>query len=55
MNNKYKLKIVGKNTKRFIKELIKEKNSLYYLENHDKYSIIIVDDIGYNIIKKKEN
>lgn len=54
MNNKYKLKIVGKNTKRFIKELIKEKNSLYYLENHDKYSIIIVDDIGYNIIKKKK-
>lgn len=54
MNNQYKLKISGKNTKRFITDLIKEKIALYHLENHEKYSIIIVDDIGLKKILKKK-
>lgn len=47
MNSKYKLKIEGKNTKRFIKDLIKMKILLYYMETNELYSIIIVDDDGY--------
>ena len=54
MNSKYKLKIEGNNPKRFIKDLIKEKISIYNMETYDKESIIIVDDIGYNYIKKKK-
>lgn len=54
MNNRYKLRIVGKNTKRFIKDLIKEKISIYYMENYEKESIIIVDDNGLDIINKKK-
>lgn len=54
MNNRYKLKIIGKDPKRFIKDLIKEKISIYTIENYDKYSIIIVDDIGYKLIKEKK-
>lgn len=54
MNNKYKLKITGKDPKRFIKDLIKEKIYIYHLENYDKYSIIIVDDYGYRTINKKK-
>ena len=54
MNNKYKIKIVGKNTKRFIKELIKEKIIIYYMETSDKESIIIVDDKGLDIINNKK-
>lgn len=54
MNNRFKLKIIGKNTKRFIKDLIKLKISIYYMENYEKYSIIIVDEKGFNKIKKKK-
>jgi len=54
MNNKYKLKIVGKNPKRFIADLIGEKIPIYNIENYDKYSIIIVDDIGYKLIENKK-
>ncbi|MCI8346955.1 MAG: sporulation protein YqfD [Bacilli bacterium] len=52
MNSKYQLKITGKNPKRFLKDLIKLKISLYHMENHDKYSIIIVDGNGLNEIRK---
>lgn len=54
MINKYKIKITGKNTKRFVKELIKEKISLYYIDFNDKYTIIIVDDDGYKTINNKK-
>ena len=50
MINKYKLKITGKNSKRFIKNLISKNILLYYVDFRDKYSIIIVDDEGYNKI-----
>lgn len=52
MNSKYQLKIIGKNPKRFIRNLIKLKISLYHMENHDQYSIIIVDDNGLKAIQK---
>lgn len=52
MNNRYKIKIIGKNTKRFITELINQKISLYHLENTNKFSIIIVDDEGLKKIQK---
>lgn len=54
MNNRYKLKIIGKNPKRFITDLISQKISIYSMENYDKYSIIIVDDIGYKLIRNKK-
>lgn len=54
MKNKYKLKIVGKNPKRFIRDLIQEKINIYSLENEKDYSIIIVDEDGYHLIKKKK-
>ena len=50
--NKYKLKIVGKDSKRFIKDLVYKKINLYDVENFDKYSYIIVDEEGFNDIKK---
>ena len=50
MVNKYKLKISGKNTKRFIEYLIDEKISLYDVKIIDKDIIIIVDEKGYNDI-----
>lgn len=54
MNNRYKLKITGKDPKRFITNLIKEKIYIYGMENHNKYTYIIVDDIGYKLIKEKK-
>ncbi len=54
MNSRYKLKIEGKDPKRFIKNLIKEKIYIYSMETKDNSIIIIVDDIGYNLINKKK-
>lgn len=50
MNNKYRLKIKGKNPKRYIGYLIKEKISLYDVEINNKETIILVDEDGYNKI-----
>lgn len=50
--NKYKLKIVGKDSKRFVKDLIYKGISLYDIETYNKYSYIVVDKDGFNDIKK---
>ena len=52
MNNRYKLKITGKSPKRFVKDLITLKISLYSVKIGDDYTIIIVDDDGLGQIKK---
>ena len=52
MNNKYRLKIKGKNPKRFIGYIINEKISLYDVEINNKDTIILVDEEGYNKILK---
>lgn len=52
MNNKYRLKVKGKNPKRFINYLINEKVSLYDVEINDKDTIILVDEDGYHKILK---
>ena len=52
MNNRYKLKIIGKSPKRFVKDLITLKISLYSVKIGDDYTIIIVDDDGLGQIKK---
>ncbi len=54
MMNKYKLKITGKNPKRFIEYLIEAKISLYSLESNSKILVVIVDEEGYkNILQLK--
>lgn len=52
MNNQYRLKILGKNPKRFIGYLIKEKISLYDVEINRKDAIILVDEDDYHKIMK---
>lgn len=52
MNSRYKLKITGKNTKRFINDLIQQKVLLYDISMFDKYVLIVVDEDGYAQIKK---
>ena len=52
MNNKYRLKITGKNPNRFINYLIDEKISLYDVEINIKDTIILVDEDGYSKILK---
>ena len=52
MNNRYQVKIVGKNIKRFIKDLIQMKISFYDLKLGPKYALIVVDDQGLTKIKK---
>ena len=52
MNNQYRLKILGKNPKRFIGYLIKEKILLYDVEINRKDAIILVDEDDYHKIMK---
>lgn len=52
MNSRYKIKIIGKNPKRFIKDLVREKILLYHMESHEKFCMIIVDDDGLKFIQK---
>ena len=52
MNSRYKLKITGKNIKRFINDLIQQKVLLYDISMFDKYVLIVVDEDGYAQIKK---
>lgn len=52
MKNRYQIKIIGKDPKRVIKNLIKSKILLYHMENHEKFSMIIVDDEGLKFLKK---
>lgn len=52
MINRYRIKITGKNTKRFIKKLIQDKISLYDVDFGERFSTIIVDDVGYEKISK---
>lgn len=52
MNNKYQVKITGKNIKRFIKDLIQLKIKIYDLKIQKNTALIIVDDRGLTQIKK---
>ncbi len=52
MTNKYKLKIEGKDVKRFIKNIISKKIELYDIVIKDGYSFITVEEDGYQEIKK---
>ena len=52
MNSRYKLKITGKNIKRFINDLIQQKVLLYDISMFDKYVIVVVDEDGYLQIQK---
>lgn len=52
MINKYKLKIVGKNIKRFIKNLISLKIDFYDVDIGDGYCYITVSEEDYKNIKK---
>lgn len=52
MTNKYKLKIVGKNIKRFVKNLISLKIDFYDIDIGDGYCYITVSEDDYNVIKK---
>lgn len=54
MNNRYKLEITGKNIKRFIEDMIKNKIRLYSINTSKNKCIIIVDEEGYKkLIKRK--
>ena len=50
--NKYKLQITGYSLRYFLSTLIKEKVELYYIQEEKEKLIIIVDQDGYNKIKK---
>lgn len=52
MTNKYKLRIDGKDVKRFIKNLISKKIELYDILIKDGYAYITVEEDGYQEIKK---
>ena len=52
MNSRYRLKITGKNPKRFINDLIRLKVLLYDISMFDKYVIVVVDEDGYLQIQK---
>ena len=52
MNNKYKLKISGKNIKRYLGYLIDNNISLYNVKLNKDELIILVDENGYNEILK---
>ena len=52
MMNKYKLRITGKNVKRYLGYLIENKISLYNVKVNKNELIILVDDNGYNEILK---
>ncbi len=50
--NKYQIKITGKNTSYFIRELIKRKINIYDLENNYKEAYIVIDTKDYAKIKE---
>ena len=50
--NKYKLQITGYSLRYFLSTLIKKKVELYYIQEEKEKLIIIVDQDGYNKIKK---
>lgn len=52
MMNKYKLKIEGKDVKRFIKNIISKKVELYDIVIQKGYAYITVEEDGYQEIKK---
>ena len=52
MNSRYKVKIIGKDPKRFVKEIITKKISIYQVENLDSDPIIIVDEEGLAKLKE---
>lgn len=52
MMNKYKLRIIGKNIKRYLDYLINNNISLYSIKINNDELIIIVDESGYNNILK---
>ena len=52
MTNKYKLKIEGKDVKRFVKNIISRKIELYDIVIKDGYAYITVEEDGYQEIKK---
>ena len=52
MNSRYKVKITGKDPKRFVKEIITKKISIYQVENLDSDPIIIVDEEGFAKLKE---
>lgn len=52
MNNKLKIEIIGKNPMYIIKELIRKKINIYFLEKNSQGIQIIIDEKDYEIIKK---
>ncbi len=52
MTNKYRIKISGKDVKRFIRNLISMGIQLYDIDFHDKYVYIIVDEEDLERVKK---